>query len=55
MSQGWQANNPVRPQIQCELMGDVMPLKRESMGDFLPDMEFNDEEEGEAFETRCAS
>ena len=48
MSQGWEANNPVRPQIKCELVGDVMPLERESMGDLLPDMEFNDEEEGEA-------
>ena len=29
-------------------MGDVMPLERDSMEDLLPDMEFNDEEEGEA-------
>ena len=48
MSQGWQANNPVRPQIKCDLMGDVMPLESESTGDLLPDMEFNDEEEREA-------
>ena len=44
MSQGWQANNPVRPKIKCEFVGDVMLLERESMGDLLPDMEFNDEE-----------
>ena len=48
MSQGWQANNLVRPKISFELMGDVMPLYRDSIGDILLELEFSGEQEDEA-------
>ena len=48
MSQGWQANNPIRPKISCHLMGDVMPLERDSIGDILLEIEFSGEEDDEA-------